>query len=210
MKSLLIAILLFFVAPVAAKADLEDISKATCKVYSDEGTGTGIVFLENEGYYYILTAAHVVFGNDGLADNQLEVEFFVNGFQSRKMIARTDITFYFPATTTDVAVLKMAKMELGQYPKPSVIPLAKSNEKISSNDVILTYGCPQGRWPSGQVGHVTSYRSDGMTIKPYPMAGRSGSGVFDESGQKILGIIIWKNGMSVTAKKIRMLLTGQL
>tara|TARA_R110000824_G_scaffold6161_1_gene28275 strand:- start:5147 stop:5779 length:633 start_codon:yes stop_codon:yes gene_type:complete len=210
MRSLLVAILLLFASPVVAKADLEDVSKATCKVYSDEGTGSGVVFLENEDYYYILTAAHVIVGNDGIVDNQLEVEFFVNGFQSRKMIARTDVSFYFPATTTDVAVLKMAKVELGQYPKPSVIPLANSSEKISSNDVVLTYGCPQGRWPSGQVGHVTSYRADGMTIKPYPTSGRSGSGVFDESGQKILGIVIWKNGMAVTAKKIRMLLTGEL
>jgi hypothetical protein len=210
MKSLLMVALLFFVTPLVAKASLEDVGKATCKVYSDEGTGTGIVFLENEDYYYILTAAHVVFANDGHIDNELEVEFFVNGFQSRKMVARTDMAFYLPATTTDVAVLKMSKVELGQYPKPSVIPLARSNEKISTNDVVLTYGCPQGRWPSGQVGHVTFYRSDGMTIKPYPMSGRSGSGVFDESGQKILGIIIWKNGMSVTAKKIRMLLTEQL
>ena len=210
MKSLLVAILLLFASPVVAKADLEDVSKATCKVYSDEGTGSGVVFLENEDYYYILTAAHVVFGNDGLIDYQLEVEFFVNGFQSRKMVAITDMAFYLPATTTDVAVLKMAKTELGQYPKPSVVPLANSNEKVSSNDVVLTYGCPQGRWPSGQVGHVTSYRPDGMTIKPYPIAGRSGSGVFDESGQRILGIVIWKNGMSVTAEKIRMLLTEQL
>ena len=45
MKRLLIAILFLFVAPVVAKADLKDVSKATCKVYSDEGTGTGVVFL---------------------------------------------------------------------------------------------------------------------------------------------------------------------
>jgi len=210
MKSLILAILFMFMAPVAVEASLEDVGKATCKVYAEEGTGTGVVFLENEDYYYVLTAAHVVYSRDGSLDDILEVEFFVNGFQSRKISATTDLAFFFPATTTDIAVLKIAKTDLGQYPKPSVIPLAESDEDIRRNDIILTYGCPQGLWPSGQVGHINFYRSNGMIVEPYPTVGRSGSGVFDEEGQKILGIVIWKTGMTVPAKKIRMLITGEM
>ena len=49
-----------------------------------------------------------------------------------------------------------------------------------------------------------------MIIEPPPTSGRSGSGVFDKSGEKILGILIWKSGVAVPAKKIRMLITGEI
>ena len=49
-----------------------------------------------------------------------------------------------------------------------------------------------------------------MIIEPPSTSGRSGSGVFVKSGEKILGILIWKSGVAVPAKKIRMLITGEI
>jgi len=46
-----------------------------------------------------------------------------------------------------------------------------------------------------------------LIVTPNPIGGRSGSGVFDEDGKKIIGIVIWKDGTAVPAAKIKALLT---
>ena len=163
------AILLLLLLPTTSKANLEDVGNATCKVYSDSGTGSGVVFLENETDYFVLTAGHIVYLPDGSLDKTIELEFFINGFKSKKITSIVDHALLLDGTT---------------------------------------YGCPAGRWPSGQKGHVLYYHPSRLIVTPNPIGGRSGSGVFDEKGEKIIGIIIWKDGTAVPAAKIKKLLTG--
>tara|TARA_Y100001938_G_scaffold140883_1_gene209762 strand:+ start:7393 stop:8016 length:624 start_codon:yes stop_codon:yes gene_type:complete len=202
-----LAILLLLLIPTTLKADLEDVGNATCKVYSNDGTGSGVVFLENKTHYFVLTAAHVVYSSDGSLDANIELEFFIDGFKSKKINSVVDYALLLGGSTVDIAVLKFKKEELGKYPKPNVIPIDGSFD-TKTNDIVLTYGCPQGRWPSGQKGHVVYYHPNRLIVTPNPIGGRSGSGVFDKNGEKIIGIIIWKDGTSVPAAKIKALLTN--
>jgi V8-like Glu-specific endopeptidase len=201
------AILLLLLLPTTSKAKLEDVGNATCKVYSDSGTGSGVVFLENETDYFVLTAGHIVYLPDGSLDKTIELEFFIDGFKSKKITSNVDYALLVSGTTIDLAVLKFPKMAMTGYKKPNVIPI-DSTFNAKPKDVILTYGCPAGRWPSGQKGHVLHYHPDRLIVTPNPIGGRSGSGVFDEKGEKIIGIIIWKDGTAVPSAKIKRLLTG--
>ena len=194
-SNLLLASWIFFFAAVA-DASIRDVIQTTCHV----NRATGVVFSQDEENYLILTAAHVIVDKDG-NEEPVTVQFSHTGRLSPVINGTLVWKEYVKQTTTDLAVVKVAKKDLGRYPPPKIIPLDR-NARIRLGDVVVTCGCPHSQWPTALIGHVKSTSADKFKIVPQLLPGRSGSGVFDEKGEKLLGIVIWQSGTAVHLRKI--------
>ena len=194
-------VFLFFVLLQASCfASMEDALNATCKITTELGSGSGVVYGENDDYFYIGTAAHVIL--DNMKALNPEATFFNSGFRSHRI--KSEIVFweYRVKTATDFAIIRIKKEDFKDYPHPKPVPFAEKDYNINVSDVIVSYGCPKGSWPTGWKGHVTRTSQEVLQVKPFPLQGRSGSAVFNEDATKILGIIIWRNGVCVSNTNI--------
>lgn len=183
-------------------AGLKNISKSTCSI----NRGTGVVFSEDETHFWIMTAGHCVVDSFGGIE-KTEVEFYHTGRRSHKIVGEVLLATYDQGTVNDIAIVKIKKEDLLNYPSPTIIPLAKRDAKV--DEKITSYGCPNSNWPSGWTGRIVSVGKDYIIFYPKPIQGRSGSGIFDEDGQAILGIIIWTDGTAVSAKQIHKLINKE-
>tara|TARA_Y100000004_G_scaffold124830_1_gene140412 strand:- start:1309 stop:1956 length:648 start_codon:yes stop_codon:yes gene_type:complete len=197
-KILVLICLLFSVCfPRVSSAGMEEVGDATCRISTGVSSGTGIIFKEDEDELFILTAAHVLLDDKGSAQLNLSVKLYNSGKISHAIPAYNVFAHYMPKTTLDIAVIKIRKADLLSYPKPDVIPLAEKDYEIKEGDIILSFGCPQGFWPSGWKGNVVIAEQGRTVVRPYAIPGRSGSGIFDKEGTKVIGIIIWRSGTAV-------------
>jgi hypothetical protein len=162
--------------------------------------GTGIVCGESLWSYLILTAGHVAL----TAGSRVHVEFFHSGYQSQLLPARVEWCVFENGTPNDVALIALPKAEMRGYPAPHIIPLATAENDPHEGDMIVVAGCPMTGWPVAWLGR-TSEVSDASRLKfaPAPTQGVSGAGVLNRECTAILGIIIWKDGTAVSAKRIR-------
>jgi len=170
--------------------------------------GTGILFHEDEKHVYILTAGHVVEGY-----KTLHTLFFKTGLPSPVMEVKVLLKKYKKDTIEDVAIVTVEKKAFGKYPIPKPIPLAAKGEEVKAKQRLISAGCPGGRWPNAFIGAAMIVGKDAYRFIPRPLKGRSGSGVFDEDGTKILGVIIWAgqmDGVAITTDYIYRLLGNNL
>lgn len=203
---LIIAVLFFSTNPVEAK--IKDAIESTCKIiirreipkeqqkpkgpqFKDSG-GTGVVFSEDNDYLWILTAGHVVKHLP-----ECKVYFYSGGYQQHpvkgvlhKCLLEEDKGLP-SARIRDLAIVKVAKMGI-RFKMPKPIPLAGENEEIPKT--ILNIGCPNVEWPSARLGHVEHVQDHFIWFSPEPEPGRSGSSILDGEGNKIYGIVIWRDG----------------
>lgn len=202
-KLILILIILFsLICPNPTKAGMPEVYNATVKISGaseltgDNQSGTGVVFLENKEEVFILTATHVVYGM-----TVPRVQFFNSGKESdyipasfRKMM----VGLKTMPNGDDICLLTVKKSDIGKYPIPKPIPLG-----FIRTDRILTVGCQTGEWPSLQKGSIVNGESDSfIRIEPRPTVGRSGSGVFDEKGEHVIGIVLHTTGYCISSQKI--------
>ena len=174
MKTLfMIAAMLLLSFPDGAWAkplSLDQINESVCKVSRTGAVGSGSVVAEDESHYYIMTNAHVV-GED----DTVSIRLYVNGVQSPSFSAQVTWRVYKPGSSVDIAVAKMNKSSLGQWPAPRVIELAHKGFKVKAGDVIRAVGCPHGGWPAGWTGTVLSHDGGSVSFNPAPASGQSGS-----------------------------------
>ena len=160
------------------QAALGDCYKATCRVAN---TGTGCAFERSQGYVYVLTNAHVV----GSKKN-VTCTFWYRGHQSHPIAA--SVLRSVRNAEVDAAILVIpVKNFRGRL--PSVIPLAPRKFRVKKGATLFSVGCANASWATGWQGHALGYRGQNLLFAPAPAGGRSGSAIFDETGNKIVGLL---------------------
>lgn len=206
-KTLLCICLYICLLSSVAFGGLEEVGDATCRIKTGSGgVGTGVIFKETESDLYILTAAHVIINRRGGPELSLRIRLYNSGEMSHEIPAYNVAAHFQPNSTLDIAIIKVEKKDLRDYPIPKPIPIADETYTIKEGDTILSYGCPSGYWPSGWKGKVNIAEKGRTVFKPYAIPGRSGSGIFDKDGTKVIGVLIWKNGTAVPLQLIHIIL----
>ena len=186
----LFSFLMAFAICANAFAGMDRILDSTCRV---DGSCTGIVYTQDPYYFYILTAGHC----SKKDKKDVPVEFFFTGSKSEKF--KSDCIWHVNdakpgISSKDLAILRLRKDRIyGRYPYPKIMKLASPYTPVSTGQVVTTFGCPDGYWPSGIKGHVVSRTYETFSFSPNIIGGQSGSAVCDSEGKEIVGIIIWRS-----------------
>ena len=216
MNKLLLALLVvlpFMETPVYAQDNqqvvedrLDRIHDATVRVSVSGGTGTGMVYREDDANYYVLTNQHVV-GNA----NTVGLEFTRNHYPSPRY--QGTVTKRRKASGIDVAEVRIAKASLPAGINLPVIPLAMADDPPREL-FLVTAGCQAGERPSVQL-TLTIRESQGLIYYlPTSRPGRSGSALVNRDGTKIYGLVAWmtggrdSQGLAMTVDVIRPFLLG--
>ncbi len=186
-------------------ASIRDVLNATCRIvvkHSDDTwhRGSGTIYKIDKESVYIITAGHLI-NHSALSS----VNFYVDGEPYPRMIAVTYQCIYkadspkrffsfLESGNRDFAIIKMPKSQFSYFKKsiPKPIPLANDILTLADNGTIISAGCPNGDWPTAFIGHIESAKTNGLYFQPKPHQGRSGSGIFDISGEVIVGIVLWR------------------
>lgn len=172
---------------------IPDTMSCVVRVVCDSGQGSGVVFDDDEYDLLVLTAGHVV-----KSASVVHLYGYVNGHQTPAAVGYVvwcdlnGMKHDFD-TIDDLALIRVPKSAFSRGDLPSIKRLAAANSVLADKSSIFSVGCPTGNWPSGFLGHVTSQRRRLFWFVPNIVVGRSGSPVFDQSGEVVLGIVIWYN-----------------
>jgi hypothetical protein len=195
---------------VANAADvLSHAQKVTCKIMAGPNAVlTGIVIAQDKDFVYTITAGH---GWQGPTGMQCFTRFYHNGYQSAPLKSTLIFKSYNPVSTDDLAMVRTPVSEFEDYPLPEeVVKLAGEDYRVKDGDKLITYGCPEGKWPRGIVGHATkTFKKDRIRFLPAPEGGQSGSGIFNKDGE-LVGMILWQSGEASSHHKIRDIRSGWL
>lgn len=193
-KSAVVLALLLVLPGVLDAADPYEVCRAaTVRVRNKSTVGTGTVFRHSDQHVYCLTNAHVAGVNLG---NQVSVEFWRLGHQSRQVPGETVVVSYVRGAYRDVAVVRVDRRFLGDY-LPPVIPI-EADGTAADYARLYSVGCAAGRWPSAFEGFgiaKPNVAGDVLHFVPTPAGGRSGSGLFKLDGDwpTIIGVIGWRS-----------------
>jgi hypothetical protein len=229
MKTKLLAFVLLLLFPTICHATIKEVMEASCMIFkliekeveeeiTDEDgnkktvkktvierrVGSGTLIFQDKERIYILTAGHCT---DGY--KKLHVIFFNTGVPCAAMEAELLIQKYVKDTIDDIAIISVEKKLFKDYPIPKAMPLGTTEEKITLGRKIISCGTPGGRWPTMFLGSIGPDYGTAFLFLPQPVKGRSGSGIFDEDGTKILGVVIAQRGeigLAVSIKSIYRLL----
>jgi hypothetical protein len=164
------------------QAALDDCIDATCRItVGNGGRGTGCVFHIEQGWVYVLTAAHVV-GQDPAP----RCEFWRQGHQSLALEGR--VLARAENTLCDAAIVVLPAAQFGGAP-PATVSLGLPGEELRPGTTITSVGCAHGGWSTGWKGHVRRQEGGEIYFVPPPANGRSGSALFDATGRRIVGVI---------------------
>jgi len=185
---------------------LDRIHDATVRVSVAGGVGTGMIYKEDDRYYYVVTNQHVV-GNA----NSVGLEFTRNHYPSPRY--QGTVTKRMKRSGVDVAEVRIAKVSLPEGINLPVIPLADADDPPREL-FLVTSGCQAGERPSIQL-TLTVKETNGLIYYiPTSRPGRSGSALVDRDGKKIYGLVAWmtggnnSQGLAMTADVIRPFLMG--
>jgi hypothetical protein len=200
----LISFIIFFLSATYCESSVREAMEATCYIKTEiksiedgkevikYSCGTGTVFKVDDKKVYILTCGHVAGG-----DRKLYARFYGTGKQSHSMKIEVIFSINKPHSRRwdgrDIGIGTIDKKFFKGYPIPKPIPIAPKSLVVNANQRVISCGCPAGNWPSAWIGHVKRYRTYAIDFIPEPIPGRSGSAIFDEKGEKIIGIIIEYN-----------------
>ncbi len=163
-----------------AHGALADCMDATCRVSTPSGAvGTGCVFDRSGGSVLVLTGGHVVEGH-----YQVGCEFWRDGRPSKVLPGRVVLQ----SRTADVAVIWLTE-SVFEGVLPQAIPLAGRERLAQAGQTIVSVGCSRGTWPTAWKGQALGYLGGDLRFLPPPVEGRSGSAIFDDQGERILGLI---------------------
>jgi len=229
MKTKLLAFALLLLVPTICQATVREVMEASCLIYKlvekeveeeaidkdgkkttvkktvlERRVGSGTLIYQDKERIYILTAGHCTDEH-----KRLHVIFFNKGIPSPAMEAELVVQKYVKGTVDDLAIISVEKKLFKDYPIPKAMSLGAKEEKITFGRRIISCGTPGGRWPTAFIGSLGPDYGNAFLFMPKPIKGRSGSGIFDEDGEKILGIIIAQRGeigLAVSIKNIYRLL----
>jgi len=172
-----------------ADAALEDAIKASCKVITPMGQKSAVgsgVCIANTNDVWALTNAHVV--NDGSTHY---TEWYWEGHKSARVPAVVVWKKYQKApSNVDLALLRIDAAWFGGR-LPTAARLVPADYVAPKGTMLYTVGCPGGAAPTALRSQLAGYEKGraGMMLIPKVEFGRSGSGVFDETGSWLLGIV---------------------
>jgi V8-like Glu-specific endopeptidase len=205
-RSIIFAICLLSLSTTSSYAGILEAMQSVCRLQDLNGKdlGSGVAYYagEESNYIYILTAGHVV---EPLETNNCQCVFYSNGRQLAAIPAVVETKDYVKIEkyeknmiVKDLATLRVNKSKFkspNDYPK--CIPLARPDITIRVGDQIISCGCPGPHiplnYPSTFNGYITEVLDDAFYFQPNVIEGRSGSPVFNVSGERVIGIVIWKS-----------------
>jgi hypothetical protein len=152
-----------------------------------QACGTGTVFRVDQDGVLILTCRHVV-GNS----RSMQVEFWSHGWQADQAVTGKVVARGKRTDSAVIEVPRSALRALGANYLPPHVPLASGS--LSKGDTILSVGCPNAVWPQLFRGHLVDTRiysggAQSLAFVPPPAGGRSGSAIFDATGEHIVGVL---------------------
>lgn len=199
------AFLLAILTANAAKADMDQCYRATCRIHTGHSAGTGCVYAEDDARYYVLTNAHVAGQTPGTPMTCI----FNHAGHERQVSGETIWGAMYESAYRDQAVIAIAKSQFTDF-QPAIIPLAPRNTVLADGAEILSVGCPRGTWNGLWRGHIESIGPSTMDFLPVPAGGRSGSAIFDSTGSMIVGLITWQADQTGRAQTIDNIYAGLL
>ena len=192
-KRLLGPFLALLVMVAAAAAATNDCIDATVRLTRTEQggkiAGSGVCFYSQPDALYVLTNAHVAGQKRG---TRVTCEFWRDGHWSGPLQG-TVVWASYAGPPRDMAIIRLAREQFGGL-GPKVIPLGPPDYAYKSGQPITSAGCPGGAyWPNLFKGHIRRADSAIVSFEPRPARGRSGSALFDEAGEHIIGLIAWQS-----------------
>lgn len=179
MKRWLLVPLLLFSIVACARGSTDDQFAAVCRITSPGGAGSGCVYGLGQDFAMILTAAHVVEGQQAVS-----CEFWSRGHQSSKLPGQVLVS----DPTIDAAVVAVPVSAFGGV-LPTAVALGNASDVPATGAAVVTVGCPGGAWASAVKGHITRSEGGRVFFVPAPAGGRSGSVLTNEAGDRIVGIV---------------------
>lgn len=155
--------------------------------------GTGVVYADTKTHYYVLTAGHVV-------DRVPYIQFNYAGERSK--IIKPSIAMIINEGFDDLCVLSFPKSDLGDYPKPTIMPLSMQeydNIDADCDVVVMRFG---------SITHTKVVENHCLTFQLAAKIhkGISGSPVVDKTGKRLLGIVLKLDGECLSYQRITQLL----
>lgn len=174
---------------------MEEAHGAVCRVSvtGARGTGSFIGLDENErnDRCMILTNHHVVDGN-----TTATFDFWTNGYQ-QSISGKVVMKFYDENEPIDAALAEVDPERLKKEIDPPFIALGGADAAPSKDAIILSAGCPKGRFVQAWKGKVIGYYNGATAIfQPGPVPGQSGSPILEVIDGELwqTGILTWLFG----------------
>ena len=194
----LLAALTTLVAVVAYGYDFdrattfEEAWKASCRVVTPNamGTGTFIGFDDEKNACLIFTNYHVVTNN-----TSVRLDFWTNGYK-QSVNGHVVKRFYSQNPLRDFAIIEVGPDELANI-NPPWVALGGRDAAPDENSIIISSGCPDGRFPQAWKGKVIGdYSGATVLFQPPPVPGQSGSAIISKVGDELFvtGILTWLIG----------------
>ena len=192
----ILGIALLMLIPTQAEGkiwSLNEVLDATCRVNAGSAYGSGTAINKKNGYYYILTNAHVV-GSSQSA----RVEFFKNGRKTLPIPGKVVFRRLSSKSVLDVAIIAVDAKYFGNHP-PRIAVLGNRKE-VAVGNYVQSAGCPSARWANSWEGFIVQQEGGRLIFYPPPIGGQSGSGLYivaNRNGVKqtvLKGVVTWRLG----------------
>ena len=167
-----------FAQPLRSKDPRESTVRIRIQEPQQESVGTGTIIDSHNGQALVLTCGHLFRESQGKA--KITVETFLGG----------QITSY-PASIVDFQAKDMdiGLVEFRPNTEVPVATLIPKNRKLSEGQTVFSWGCDRGALPSRYDSKITKLNrylgAPNVEVAGQPVEGRSGGGLFDESGELI-------------------------
>ena len=167
-----------FSQPLRSKDPRESTVRIRIQEPQQESVGTGTIIDSHNGQALVLTCGHLFRESQGKA--KITVETFLGG----QITSYPAILVDFQAKDMDIGLVAFRpNMEV---PVATLIP---KNRKLAEGQTVFSWGCDRGALPSRYDSKITKLNrylgAPNIEVAGQPVEGRSGGGLFDESGELI-------------------------
>lgn len=160
-----------------SEAELDRVYSAVVRVSHNSSVGTGFCCYDDGEVLWISSNSHVVGSN-----RKVKVEFF---HQNRPYpVEGTVSANYFSPRPDDFAIITVDKDDV-----PFEVPVLKwgaRDAKPGVDALVISAGCPNGRWVFGWKGFVNAYNRSVCEFTPASIPGMSGSPLCEKINGEIV------------------------
>lgn len=167
-----------FAQPLRSKDPRESTVRIRIQEPQQESVGTGTIIDSHNGQALVLTCGHLFRESQGQA--KITVETFLGGQIKSYPASIVD----FQAKDMDIGLVEFRPNT--EVPVATLIP---KNRKLTEGQTVFSWGCDRGALPSRYDSKITKLNrylgAPNVEVAGQPVEGRSGGGLFDESGELI-------------------------
>jgi S1-C subfamily serine protease len=167
-----------FSQPLRSKDPRESTVRIRIQEPQQESVGTGTIIDSHHGQALVLTCGHLFRESQGKA--KITVETFLGG----QITSYPAILVDFQAKDMDIGLVQFSPNT--EVPVATLIP---KNRKLAEGQTVFSWGCDRGALPSRYDSKITKLNrylgAPNVEVAGQPVEGRSGGGLFDESGELI-------------------------